>query len=150
MRVVMMTSKPGLLELKREIERLQRGRQTVLKQVSRGNVTQAEADVEFTVIDREQEHWEKELTNLVTLNTDNDALWHRFWSQFKSIDKLYNWNFMTVTPKQKKELLSLVLDSFVLYKDGKIELRFKASMSETKVVESIHSIQELMTDNIVS
>lgn len=136
-----------MTKAKQEIERLQRGRQLVLKQIRKGYITQADADIEFTAINKEQEHWEQELANLVELDTHQAIAWERFWGQLKSIDKLYNWNFMTTTPRQKRELLSLILDSYILYKDSRIELRFKMPIDDKQVVDTI---QDLSCNNAIS
>jgi len=41
------------------------------------------------------------------------------------------------TPGQKKEILNLLMEKFVLYKDGKIELQFKVPVNEKQMAESI-------------
>lgn len=50
--------------------------------------------------------------------------------------KLLGFEF-TTTPEQKKELLNLLLEEFILYNDGKVELRFKLPMNEEQVAEKI-------------
>ena len=124
---------------KAEIERCKRERQTVLRQVRKGNITQAEADAEFTVISKEQADWQRELDNLTAIDTEAGALVERFMSQLRAVDKKFDYGFAPTT-EQKKEILNLLLDKFILYKDGKIELRFKVPVNEKQVAEKIQEL----------
>lgn len=91
------------------------------------------------MIGKEQEHWQQEVTNLQALQANTDALWDSFWSQFKEIDRMFNWGF-NLSPEQKKKVLNLLLQEFVLYNDGKIELRFKLPVNEKQVAEAIETL----------
>ena len=49
---------------------------------------------------------------------------------------MFNYGFLP-TELKKKELLNLILDSFVLYSNGKVELRFKVPVDENQVSETV-------------
>jgi len=135
-----------IVKAQRNVERCKQERQTVLKQIRKGNITQADADVEFTLLNKEQSHWESELSGLMSLSTDADTIWERFWSQLKAINLSFDYGF-DAAPEQKRELLNSMLDSFVLYGNGKIELRFKLPVNDRQVAESI---RDLSCDALVS
>ena len=63
-------------------------------------------------------------------------------SQLRAVDINFDYGFYP-TPEQKKEILNMLLDKFVLYKDGRIELRFKVPVNDRQVAEKI---QELSCD----
>ncbi len=136
----------GRSKAKAEIEQRKRERQTVLRQVRKGNITQTEADIEFTVINKEQVDWERELDSLKVLDTEADALIERFMSHLRAVDRNFDYGFHP-TPEQKKEILNLMLDKFILYGNGKIELRFKVPVNNRQVAEKI---QELSCGALVS
>ena len=50
--------------------------------------------------------------------------------------KLLGFDF-TTTPEQKKEILNLLLEEFILYNDGRVELRFKLPVNEKQVAEKL-------------
>jgi len=131
---------------KADIERCKRERQTVLRQVRKGNITQAEADIEFTIINKEQKELEQELNSLLALETEADVLFDNFMTRIKAVDKAYDYGFHA-TPQQKKEILNMLLDKFILYRDGKIELRFKVPVNDEQVADKI---QELSLGTLVS
>ena len=128
-----------------QIERCKKERQTVLRQVRKDNVTQVEADAEFTVLNKEQSDWQCELDNLLALDTESDAAMEKFMSQLKAVDINFDYGFYP-TSEQKKEILNMLLDKFLLYRDGKIELRFKVPINDRQVAEKI---QELSCDALV-
>ena len=78
-------------KIKAKIEQCKRERQTVLRQVRKNNIKEVEADAEFTVINKEQVDWQHELDNLMTLDTEADALVDRFWSQLQAVDKSFDY-----------------------------------------------------------
>lgn len=43
-------------------------------------------------------------------------------NQLKAGDINFDYGFYSVTPDQKKEIINLILDKFILYRDGRIEL----------------------------
>jgi hypothetical protein len=47
----------------------------------------------------------------------------------KKLNELYDWNLITATPEQKKEIITTVLKGFVLYPNG-IEYQFKLPHKE--------------------
>jgi len=69
------------------------------------------------------------------------AIYERFWAQLKALESKSNtlvW--ANPTPKEKREIFNLLLTEFLLYKDGKIEIRLKLPYTETQVVEAINTL----------
>jgi len=54
---------------------------------------------------------------------------------------MFDWGFYP-SPEQKKELLNVLLKEFVLYKDGRIELRFKLPVNENQVADTILTLSQ--------
>ena len=125
---------------KDELERLKWEKQRVLTTVRKGHVTEDEAEIQFSAIKEEQEHWQQELANLEAVQTNTDAIWDSWWSHFRKIDAMFDWGF-NPTDEQKKTILNLLLQEFVLFKDGKCELRFKAPLNGKQVAEAISEFQ---------
>ncbi|MFC1865180.1 cell division protein [Chloroflexota bacterium] len=86
----------------------------------------------------DQGRWQEELTNLEALAENTDLVWDNFFKQLDSLEKyrLFGFDF-TTTLEQKKELLNVLLEEFILDNDGKIELRFKVPLNEEQVAEKI-------------
>ena len=42
-----------------------------------------------------------------------------------------------LSPEQKKEILNIMLKEFVLYRDGKIKLRFRIPINEEQVADTV-------------
>ncbi len=49
-------------------------------------------------------------------------------------------------PEQEKQILTTLLQEFILYADGKIELRFKLPVNEKQVADTIST---LSSDNVL-
>jgi hypothetical protein len=49
---------------------------------------------------------------------------------------MYNYGF-NLSNEQKKQFLNLLLKEFVIYKDGRIEFRFKLPVNEKQVSETV-------------
>ena len=111
--------------------------QTVLRQIRNGNITQADADTEFTIINKEQADWKQELERLMSVGTETNSRIERFITQLNALHKKFNYGFYPITPEQKKDSINLLLEKFILYKDGRIELRFKLPVTKTQVAEKI-------------
>lgn len=124
---------------KEEIERCKLERQGLLTTIRKEWATEAEAEMQFKVIKEEQEYWEQEVVKLGALEVNTDTLWDSFWPQFKEIERMFNWGF-NPTPEQKKEILNLLLEGFILYNNGKIELRFKLQMNERQIAETVATL----------
>jgi len=121
---------------KEELERLKWEKQRLLTTIRKGYVTEAEADIQFKAINSEREYWEQELTNLESLQDNQDSAVDTFMAQLKQVDKMFNYGFYP-SPEQKKDILNTLLKEFVLYRDGKIELRFKLPVNKTQVAETV-------------
>lgn len=124
---------------KDELDRCSLERQRILTTIRKGWATETEAELQFAAVKSDEEYWQQELANLETLTTNIDAIWDSWWSQLKRIDAWFDYGFI-LTPEQKKEILNIMLDKFVLYKDGRIELRFKLPVNEKQVAETISTL----------
>ena len=65
-------------------------------------------------------------------------------AQLRQLDGMFDYGFYP-SPEQKKQILNTLLKEFVLYKDGRIELRFKLPMNQRQVAADIVS---LLHDNV--
>jgi len=82
--------------------------------------------------------------NLSTMQAESAI--DTFMEQLKAVNMQFDYGF-NPTPEQIKEILNLLLDKFILYPDGKVELRFKMPVNEKQVAESI---RELSCNALVS
>jgi site-specific DNA recombinase len=128
------TAKQHLIDLKLE-------KQRILTTIRKGYVTEAEADVQFKAIKSEQDYWERELANLQALQADSEAAAEKFVAQLKQLDRLFDYGgIWYLTSEQKRQLLTTLLQEFILYRDGKIELRFKLPVNEEQVADTISNL----------
>lgn len=126
---------------KQHIEDLRWEKQRILTTIRKGHVTEAEADLQFKAINSDREHWERELSSLEALHADSEAAAERFVVQLKQLDRLFDWGgIWSLTPEQKRQVLTTLLHEFVLYNDGKIELRFKLPVNEKQVADTISNL----------
>jgi len=95
-------------------------------------------DLQLRAIKSDQERWQQELLNLEALAENSDLVRDNFFKQLDALEKykLFGFEF-AATPEQKKELLNLLLEEFILYNDDKVELRFKLPVKEEQVAETI-------------
>ena len=113
-------------------------KQRILTSFRKGWVTEADIDLQLKAIKSDQGHWQQELSNLEAMAENSDLVWDNFFKQLDALDKYKLLGFeFTTTPEQKKELLNLLLDEFILHNDGKVELRFKLPINEEQVAEKI-------------
>ena len=104
-------------------------------------VALAEADLQFKAINSEREHWERELSSFQALHGDSEAAADKFVAQLKQLDRLFDWgSIWSLSPEQKKQVLNTLLHEFILYHDGKIELRFKLPVNEKQVADTISTL----------
>ena len=70
------------------------------------------------------------------LAQNTDLIWDNFLKQLDALKKyeLLGFDF-TTNEAQKKEILNLLLYSFILYPSGKIELRFKIPANEEQIAD---------------
>lgn len=128
-----------IAEAKRKLEQLKLKKQRVLTIIRKGLATEAEAELQLRAVNSEREYWDQHLANLEALKQNDKAVWDSFCAQRKEIDRMFDYGFYP-TPDQKKEILNLLLEEFVLHKDGKIELHFKLPMNEKQVAETVLSL----------
>jgi hypothetical protein len=75
------------------------------------------------------------------LHADIEAAAEKFVVQLKQLDKLFDWGgIWFLTSEQKKQILNTLLQEFALYRDGKIELRFKLPVKEKLVADTIATL----------
>jgi hypothetical protein len=61
--------------------------------------------------------------------------------QLKQLDKLFDYGGIWFLPsEQQKQMLNTLLQEFALYRDGKIELRFKLPVKEKQVADTIATL----------
>lgn len=127
-----------IAKVKDEVTRCNLEKQRILTSFRKGWVTEADIELQLKAIKSDQSHWQQELTNLEAMAENSDLVWDSFFKQLDSLEKyrLFGFDF-TTTPKQKKELLNQLLEKFILYNDGKVELRFKLPINEEQVAERI-------------
>ena len=136
---------------KKHLEDLKRGKQRIMTALRKNHVTEAEADLQFKAIKSEQDYWERELSNLQTLHADSEAAAEKFMVQLKQLDRLFDWGgIWSLTSEQKRQVLNTSLHEFILYRDGKIELRFKLPVNEKQVADAIATLSsnEVLYDRI--
>jgi len=121
---------------KEQLDELSLEKQRLLATIRKGYVTEVEAEAQFIAINSEREHWERELSSLQALQANSDAALDSFVTQLKELDRMFDWGFYP-SPEQKKQLLNVLLKEFVLYRDGKIELRFKLPVNEKQVADTV-------------
>ena len=125
-----------ITKAKGNLEALNFEKQRVLTIVRKGYVNDVEAEAQFIAINKDREHWEKELSSLEAVQNTNDIAWETWMSQLHELDKMFNYGFH-LSNKQKKQFLNLLLKEFVMYKDGRIEFRFKLPVNEKQVSETV-------------
>jgi hypothetical protein len=127
-----------LAKVKDEISRCDLEKQRIIHQLRKGVLTDSDIDLSMRAIKSDKERWESELLNLEELGKNSDLVWNRFFEQLDKLQKYWLLGFeFTTTPEQKKELLNLLLDEFIMRNDGKVELRFKLPVNEEQVAERI-------------
>jgi hypothetical protein len=125
-----------LARAEKEVERCNKERQRVLIMVRKEYVTQAEAEIQFIEIRKNQQNWQQEFDKLKLLEANTDSAWEDFRSLLKQVDGTMDFSFHPSTG-QKKQVLNTLLQEFVLYPDVKIELRFKLPVNEKQVAETV-------------
>ena len=126
---------------KQHLEDLNWGKQRIMTTLRKDYVTEAEADLQFKAIKSEQDYWQGQLVNLQALQADSEAAADRFVAQLKQLDRLFDWgSIWYITPEQKRQVLTTLLQELILYADGKIELRFKLPVNEKQVADTISSL----------
>jgi len=125
-----------IAKAKEQLDGLKLEKQRLLTTIRKGYVTEVEAEVQFIAINSEREHWEQELSSLQALQTNSEAALDSFIAQLKDLDRMFDYGF-NPSPEQKKQLLGVLLKEFVLYRDGRIEIRFKLPVNEKQVADTV-------------
>lgn len=133
----------AIAKAKDEVKRSQTGRERILTVLRKGYITQADAEIQLTAINADEKYWQQELANIQRLETDSHAVWQAFMSQLQELDRFRFFGFDNLSAIQKRELLNTLLKEFVLYRDGKIELRFKLPIDGKQIG---HTISTLSSD----
>ncbi len=76
------------------------------------------------------------------------TLSNSWWKQVKQLDKWFDYGFY-LEPEQKKQILNSLLESFILYRDGRIELRFKLPVNGKQVAEVAQAVVTLSQHKLV-
>jgi two-component SAPR family response regulator len=128
--------KATIARAKRELERCQLERQRLLTAIRKGYATEAEAELQFKAIMADEEQWEEELAAAEAIESNTEAVQEGILNIVGTVLTAFDFGFI-LTQEQKKEILNTVLDKFVLYRDGRVELRLKVPVNETQVTDSI-------------
>ena len=137
--------KKRIAEARGKIDGFQWERQRVLTQVRKGHVTDEEAEVQFKAIRSEQDYWQEEINKLQSLEANARSILDQYWDQVNRLREYFSYDFFQISPEQKREILNLLLQEFVLFKDGRIELRLRLPVTEKQVAETIAEFSLLTT-----
>ncbi len=97
-------------------------------------------ELQFRAVNEDEEHWQSELAKAETVRANLSAVQQGMFDQIGKVLQTKDWWWDTAfgfTAEQKKEILNALLDKFVLYRDGKIELQLKVPTNEAQVTEMI-------------
>lgn len=134
------SSNDMITKAQEEIRQCQAEKQRLVTQVSKGVFTDEDIKMTMTGIHERMEHWQTEYINAQALVQDNDTLIHDFMEKLDEIDRLYNWGgIWFMTPEQKKQILNLMLKSFTLHPDSKIELQVKLPPTKEQIYQPMLS-----------
>ena len=125
-----------IAKARNELERCQQERQRLLTALRKAYGSEAELDLQFRAIKADQEQWGLELARAeavrANINKILDSIHHQVGKVLQAID--WSWDTtMGFSIGQKKDILNAVLDKFVLYKDGRIELRLRVPVNQAQV-----------------
>lgn len=137
--------KKRMVEARGKIEGFRWEKQRVLTQVRKGHVTEEEAEVQFKAIRSEHEYWQEEINKLQSLEANARSVLDQYWDQVNRLREYFSYDFFQISAEQKKEILNLLLQEFVLFKDGRIELRLRLPVTEKQVAETIAGFSLLTT-----
>ncbi|MFC1893817.1 recombinase family protein, partial [Chloroflexota bacterium] len=126
-----------IVNARTHIERCTQEKKRLVTAVRKGLLTDIEVEADLIAVRRDLEHWEAEAGNLEVLQDNDAAALDSFMAQLRRLDGMFDYTGFRPSPEQKKELLTTLLNQFVLYPDGKIELRFKLPINEKQVADTI-------------
>ena len=127
---------------KNELKSCEIERQRILTVMRKGYITEADAEIQLILINTDEEHWQQELTHAEQLQDDSDAVWQAFKSQLMELDRFRFFGFHHLSAEQKKQILNTLLKEFVLYPDGKVELRFRTPLDKKQVADTVLSLSQ--------
>ncbi|HUU63063.1 MAG TPA: recombinase family protein [Dehalococcoidia bacterium] len=113
-----------------ELEHFPVEKQRILTILRKGYINEAEAEIQLTVINSEEAHLQQELAQAEHLQANSVEVWQAFKAQLHELDRFRFFGFHHISADQKKQLLLTLLQGFVLFKDGKLEIRFKLPVKE--------------------
>ena len=125
---------------KEEIERCELERQKMLTAFRKGWATEAQTEIQSKAIKEKEEYWQEELPRLETLEANAVSVFDAYWNQVNQLRNYFTYDFFLMEPERKKEILNLLLQEFILYNNGKIELRFKLPVNEGQVAETVATL----------
>lgn len=131
--------KAQIERIKEEITRCDLEKQRLLTFIRKGRIDEKEADLQFKAIKDDQDYWKQESSKIQSLETNSDVVWENWYKQLQEVRNSFTFWFLP-SPEKKKEILNLLLQEFVLSKDGKIELRFKVPVNEKQLTQTIATL----------
>jgi len=92
--------------------------------------------LQFKAIKADEEQWQKELAAAEIIRSNIEAVQNGIHDLIgKVLIAIDYWFFPS--EEHKKEILNALLDKFVLYADGRVELRLKLPVNEAQVADAI-------------
>ena len=132
------TSSYKISKAQDEIRQCQAEKQRLVTQVAKGVLMDEDIKLTMAGINERMEHWNNELVNAQAMAQDSDALMAEFMEKLKEIDLLYDWGGVWfMTPEQKKQVFKLMLHSFTLYPDGRVDLQVKLPPTKEQVYQGM-------------
>jgi site-specific DNA recombinase len=117
-------------------------RQRILTVMRKGYITEADAEIQLISINADEKHWQQELTHYEQLQADSAIVWQAFMSQLHELDRFRFFGFHNLSAEQKKLILNTLLKEFVLYRDGKVELRLRTPLDKKQVADTVLSLSQ--------
>ena len=124
------------------MNRCHQERQRILTTLRKQFISEADAEIQLISINADEEHWQQELAHYEQLQGDSDVVWQAFMSQLHELDRFRFFGFNHLSPDQKKLILNTILKEFVLYRDGKVELRFRTPLDKKQVADTVLSLSQ--------
>ncbi|GAF97031.1 unnamed protein product, partial [marine sediment metagenome] len=129
-----------IAKAQKELERCGLEKQNIIKFIRKGSITDSDADLQLRAIQEDEERWQEELARAEGSKANASGVLEGIFRQIGRVLETRNWYWDTTmgfTPEQKKDILTALLDSFVLYGDDRLELRLKVPANEAQVVQTL-------------
>jgi len=134
------TMESTIARARNQLERCKLERQRLLTALRKGYASEAEIDLQFKAINSDEGHWQEELAKAEAIRANAALIRQGIVEQAIRVFETSDWwwdSTFGFTPEQKKEVLNAMLDKFILYRNGKIELRLKVPASESQLTELV-------------